>query len=39
MMIRAGSHNGMINHAIAKSSDRGDTWGSPVLLPIVGTTW
>lgn len=39
MMIRAGSHNGMINHAIAKSSDRGDTWGSPVLLPILGTTW
>jgi len=38
MMIRAGSHSGWMNHAIAKSDDAGDTWGPAVLLPLVGTT-
>ena len=38
MMIRAGSHNSMFNHAIAKSDDGGNTWSNASLLPIVGTT-
>ena len=38
MMIRAGSKNGYLNHAIAQSDDGGDTWGDAKLLPIVGST-
>jgi len=38
MFIRAGSHDGYLNHAIAQSDDFGDTWGSARLLPIVGAT-
>merc|ERR1712217_56787 len=38
MFIRAGSHNGMLNHAVAQSDDGGNTWGAARLLPIVGAT-
>jgi hypothetical protein len=38
MMIRAGSKNSWLNHAIAQSEDGGDNWGVARLLPIVGTT-
>eukprot|EP00326_Haptolina_ericina_P004331 CAMPEP_0181208948 /NCGR_PEP_ID=MMETSP1096-20121128/22395_1 /TAXON_ID=156174 ORGANISM="Chrysochromulina ericina, Strain CCMP281" /NCGR_SAMPLE_ID=MMETSP1096 /ASSEMBLY_ACC=CAM_ASM_000453 /LENGTH=137 /DNA_ID=CAMNT_0023300057 /DNA_START=44 /DNA_END=457 /DNA_ORIENTATION=+ len=37
-MIRAGSHDGYLQHAIAQSNDAGDTWGAARLLPIVGAT-
>ena len=38
MMIRAGSHNPALNHAVALSDDGGDTWGTAELLPIIGAT-
>ena len=38
MMIRAGSKNSWLNHAIATSLDAGNSWGAAQLLPIVGTT-
>tara|TARA_B110001452_G_scaffold260718_1_gene258561 strand:+ start:1095 stop:1898 length:804 start_codon:yes stop_codon:yes gene_type:complete len=38
MFIRAGSHDGYLQHAIAQSDDAGDTWGAARLLPIVGAT-
>ena len=38
MMIRAGSRNSRLNHAIAQSDDAGDNWGPARLLPIIGST-
>ena len=38
MFIRASSHDGWLNHAIAQSDDGGDTWSAARLLPLVGAT-
>ena len=38
MMIRAGSHDPLRNHALAQSSDGGETWTAARLLDIPGTT-
>lgn len=38
MFIRASSHDGWLNHAVAHSDDAGDSWGPARLLPIVGAT-
>ena len=38
MFIRASSHDGWLNHAIAQSDDGGDTWSAARLLPMVGAT-
>ena len=33
MLMRVGSASGDLNHAIAQSSDGGQTWGMPHLIP------